>query len=841
MQSFLRYIRTIFPTTLSSTPRPARSQLADSQTVIHRGKKLRSYPLTLALGVLLGVSGIVAPLAVRAEGTKEITSDLAGYRPWFNSPVGGFLYQGVNQKLIVNVYANAGETINVGSSAVGLTASTTIVLTAPDGTVYTATGASGIGVINNRTQENAGPLPTTGGYTPYVQPVLANQTGLWQIRFFSPGSGSNGVLKNTDNWTRTGNQGTTSGLLAWDATVRNGVTTIPGRAYITNLGADMGNYYPSILKSIFYILTKDGYLYNTNTNTLAPFAFNFFSNSKGFTSAGNPTYKSFNGIPTVGTNVQDPYAVDSGTTITNKMFINPPDIGLPAIASYSGGSTWLLSSPLNPFASNFVYTPSTTAVSGTFTFNSNVTGSYEIEMDINHNGSYTDTVDRRIQGLTLSGSNTFVWDGKNGTGTVISNILAFPVRISTRAGEVHFPITDAESNPNGFIITRTNGVGAGDSTIYWDDTNVKTGGTKSLVGVISSPSGAHIWGDTSSSQSNAFGDSVGIDTWTFTRSAGVFLQAVKIAGTVVNDIDNSANGTFTNIQTNSEIGVNLTSLNAILVDNNNKVVLTTPLASDGTYSFNDIAINQNNLKVLLSTTAGVIGSAPPATAVPSTWTNTSPLTATPINVGTSDVTQNFGLQLKSANILLVKRITAINGDRTKNPNDNTPLNVFVNDNTAPHATDDDNSRWQPNYLLGAVNLGNVKPGDELEYTIYFLNAGLANASAVRICDRLLPNQTFKVGGYGVGKDVELELGTNALQYLTSANDALDRTRLYGAGTAVPANCNLLGANNDGTLLLDLTGTAGTGNPAITTVVGATGQGVPNNSYGFFRFRTTVKP
>jgi uncharacterized repeat protein (TIGR01451 family) len=194
-----------------------------------------------------------------------------------------------------------------------------------------------------------------------------------------------------------------------------------------------------------------------------------------------------------------------------------------------------------------------------------------------------------------------------------------------------------------------------------------------------------------------------------------------------------------------------------------------------------------------------------------------------------------------AQVLLVKRITAINGNRNKNPNDNILLNAFVDDTTAPHASDDNNNKWPASYLLGAINAGKIKPGDELEYTIYFLNAGLGSASNVRICDRLLPNQTFKVGGYGVGKDIELQLGNSALQYLTSANDAADRTQLFSAGAAVPSNCNLTGANTNGTLLLDLTGAASTGNPTITTMPGATGPETPNNSYGFFRFRTTVNP
>jgi uncharacterized repeat protein (TIGR01451 family) len=195
----------------------------------------------------------------------------------------------------------------------------------------------------------------------------------------------------------------------------------------------------------------------------------------------------------------------------------------------------------------------------------------------------------------------------------------------------------------------------------------------------------------------------------------------------------------------------------------------------------------------------------------------------------------------AANVLLVKRITAINGDRTQNPNDNTPLNVFVDDTTSVKAADDNNSRWIANYLKGAINAGKVKPGDTIEYTIYFLNAGNANANNVRICDRIRPNQAFQPNGYGPGTGVQLQLGTAIVMDLTNANDSSDRTQFIAAGGSVPTNCNIASANTDGVIAVDLTGAIGTGNPALAVLPGATGAGSPNDSYGFFRLITKVNP
>jgi uncharacterized repeat protein (TIGR01451 family) len=195
----------------------------------------------------------------------------------------------------------------------------------------------------------------------------------------------------------------------------------------------------------------------------------------------------------------------------------------------------------------------------------------------------------------------------------------------------------------------------------------------------------------------------------------------------------------------------------------------------------------------------------------------------------------------NTNVLLVKRITAINGDRTKNPNDNTPLNVFVDDTTSTKAAEDNDSKWVTNYLKGAINAGKVKPGDTIEYTVYFLNAGNANANSVRICDRIRPNQIFQPNGYVVGTGVQVQMGTSSVINLTNANDSSDRTQFIAAGTAPPGNCNITAANTDGTLVVDITGAAATGNPTLVTMPGATAAGSPNDSYGFFRFITQVNP
>jgi uncharacterized repeat protein (TIGR01451 family) len=195
-----------------------------------------------------------------------------------------------------------------------------------------------------------------------------------------------------------------------------------------------------------------------------------------------------------------------------------------------------------------------------------------------------------------------------------------------------------------------------------------------------------------------------------------------------------------------------------------------------------------------------------------------------------------------AEVLLVKRVTAINGDRLKNPNDPTkPLDTVLDN---PATINDNHPNWPNNHLIGAYDPGKTKPNDEIEYTIYFMNANGADAKNVKICDRIVGRQAFLKDGYGTGKDIQFKLGTGSLLDFTRMNDANDRAQFYDTGVSPPASCNLsalpIATKDNGTLAIDITGTGSSIQPNLTAIPGATGQGTPN-SYGFFRFKTKVNP
>jgi hypothetical protein len=318
---------------------------------------------------------------------------------------------------------------------------------------------------------------------------------------------------------------------------------------------------------------------------------------------------------------------------------------------------------------------------------------------------------------------------------------------------------------------------------------------------------------------------------------------VTIGGTIWNDKNNSANNTFVGINdpgeagTNAVFGTTTTVINAILVNTTTgKVIGAQAVPASGIYSFTSVPAN-TNVQVFLSATLPNVGDvAPTAGDVPTGWLKTSPLQTASFNPGLLATTQDFGIRQK-AKFVLVKRITKING-LTTNPNDGTDLT------TATPDTFNNVGNWPPNYLVGKVNAGLVKPTDTIEYTVYFLNNQGADASKVKICDPIRGIQTY------VPNSLKLNLSATGVSTsdvpLTDAIDNLDRANNYPANGA-PGDCNAIAASStDPGVAVGITGTGQTVQPdkdfvpGATVVPSATAVATPG-SYGLFRFITQVKP
>ncbi|MEO1800338.1 MAG: GEVED domain-containing protein [Cyanobacteria bacterium J06629_2] len=201
------------------------------------------------------------------------------------------------------------------------------------------------------------------------------------------------------------------------------------------------------------------------------------------------------------------------------------------------------------------------------------------------------------------------------------------------------------------------------------------------------------------------------------------------------------------------------------------------------------------------------------------------------------------------NLLLVKRITAINpgqpgeiqfNDFVDNPNS-------INDNHPLWPDSDEDPSTNTNlYLRGVLDGGTIKPGDEVEYTVYFLSNGDDDARDVRICDVVPDHLTYVKDAYGL--EIGIGLGFNPTVVPTAPNRNLtnllndDEGDFYGAGTAPPANlCKKVDENNN---LVTVDGSNNDNGAIIVQpaplLPPATSPGQPAGSYGFIRFRGKVK-
>ena len=206
---------------------------------------------------------------------------------------------------------------------------------------------------------------------------------------------------------------------------------------------------------------------------------------------------------------------------------------------------------------------------------------------------------------------------------------------------------------------------------------------------------------------------------------------------------------------------------------------------------------------------------------------------------------------KIPELILLKRITKINGGTTGKTLSGAPIDltavVAQPDNPATprnESGDATHPNWTPNYPKGALDAGQIKSGDLIEYTIYFMSIGGQPVTNANFCDWVPKNTTFNPNSYGVGAGIQLAIGS-ALKTFTNVPDS-DRGVFYNPGSVLPATYP------DGTTIkLNCMSPAGTDGAVVVNFVNnslaapedqlpnATAPGTPGNSYGFIRFVSKV--
>ncbi len=505
--------------------------------------QLKFYFPNISKLLLVVAACLVGATVIKAEGSKDFW-DYPGYRLFFNA----------EQQQQLKVYARAGEFINVGASHVGITGGF-IVVYRPDGSVAARfDGSDGTAIIHNDVEELAGPTGGSSsgtGYIPGVVPVSSETEGVWTIQLGFPDytRGAFDNIMNGTSWDRATHQPLVQrSVLAWDATVTQGAAgnalgvPIEGRVY-SNEYISIQNGNNIMTSPSFYILTKDGYIYQIDFNDTDPWGFPLFSNSFGIVNGNQqPTYSSLadssytrSANPTEWESNQnylyDPQAKDIGSLINNKIFFNPPDETMPTkamvtdIFNQDSHTTWLF----NPITAEV---PELTAVffsgileessecdplqntkvglGGFICFTANTNGIASVKLDMNNNNSFEDAVDRDLSAFVSLGKDSVYWDGRDGLGNVVDHTLNLQINynIESRSGEVHILMLDVENNPGGVTFTRMNGSGSPDDQFYYDHTLIGGGVSGGVPGNPTATNTPYVYSD-------RFGDNLLLDYWTF--------------------------------------------------------------------------------------------------------------------------------------------------------------------------------------------------------------------------------------------------------------------------------------------------------------------------------------
>ena len=466
--------------------------------------KLIVFVLTL---VLLLQSGLIVAFS---EGSKDLTDtydsalNTYGYRPFTEWQSGKTA--GITRQQILYAYAVAGETMYFGDSV----SNGSVVITKPDGTKITKTvsNTSGGGYIGSVAQEHIGPSYSItnssgsevafgeGGYSPMT--LVADITGVYTFEFHSlkATAANPGMTLSQSDTNLISNQGENM-VAMWDITVVNTDNIdLPvvktGRVFANylcfNTGGNVWNtsQKTKVLTSVIYILTTDGYVYETDFNGIDSYGLVFWGTNRGlinensnaslYSSAKDKYWKTnantanlMDALTDDGTADGNPVTFhrpgDTDTRLdqTFKIFFEEPSEDLPSYIKPQARTP--------EKAENFKFVGDKeghgyTGLGGYFEFDVTNGTSFQIKLDFSrYNETHgTDFKTLYLANSCTTGHNKIYWDGKDSEGTVIppgsygskNGNNGIDITISIASGEYHFPMLDVENNYYGIKLKLIN-------------------------------------------------------------------------------------------------------------------------------------------------------------------------------------------------------------------------------------------------------------------------------------------------------------------------------------------------------------------------------------------------
>lgn len=361
-------------------------------------------------------------------------------------------------------------------------------------------------------------------------------------------------------------------------------------------------------------------------------------------------------------------------SITNDPVTNqppPPNIQYPLFLNDPDPSIWQTTEPPT-VGLDVVYDEKEAPLTGGEAFidiDVSLPAVVDILIDLNGNGIYDEGVDLLIsRNFTEPGVYQIYWNGEDSSGNEIESGAEVDFYVAVIFFPVHFPIYDLEYSNGIFVRNIRPGNLNEPNDIYWDDSLIPrtgpgiTGSPQSIpVNLTGVPSPDHRWTATGD---NGFGNNVTINTWaasyyTEVKESSSF-SFYRIYGNVFNDV----NGLADNLISGPSSG--LTNLRVVLINEANRVVRSSPVQADGTFTL--LRVPNGTLSIMLTTRSSVLGAAPPEQRIPAAWEsvgeNLGPgegsdgivdgiLTGVVVNNATL-FHANFGIRLINADLTVLK-------------------------------------------------------------------------------------------------------------------------------------------------------------------------------------------
>ena len=314
----------------------------------------------------------------------------------------------------------------------------------------------------------------------------------------------------------------------------------------------------------FYALSENGIVYQTTLRDYNGISSRMFATSTGNQSSCSPNYRSGGGTsawyPPAALREHDAGSPVQSCGIEYRLFLESPDASMPqsGVASVNG-STWAYRSYTTPNLTNLALnrTNPATSYAGTLTAQSNTQGVIAFEIDTSGLGTFAaaNTVTVYSGQVNPGGTGTATWNGNapNGQPPTAKRIH---IRAKLQSiSEFHIVRDDVEYSAGGIEIRQTTGPNVGNTTIYFNDTNLRnhcwadnsttnvpevrdpcvgtipTAAQRDGTSGVNSAGGVHRWG-TPGNQTLAggWGDTRFIDDWAYATDAAAVSGTLEVRG-----------------------------------------------------------------------------------------------------------------------------------------------------------------------------------------------------------------------------------------------------------------------------------------------------------------------